>query len=204
MRLLYAPASPYARIVRVSLIETGLDTRVAKQAVTLYTPDSEVIPLNPVARVPTLELDDGTVLTEASLILAWIDAQHGGRKLLPRDGSDHWRTLSEMGTAWGLLDGIVTWSRALRPPEPQRAPKVIEWETLRVNRIADRLEQAVADGAYGGQAIDAAQIVLGSALGWVEPRHPVWAWRKGRPALSAWADRISARPSFQATIPPPL
>ena len=204
MRLLYVPASPFARIVRVALIETGLDTRVRKQTVDLYTPDSAVIPLNPVARVPTLELDDGTVLTESSLILAWIDAQHGGAPLLPRDGSDNWRILSEMGTAWGLMDGIVAWSRALRPPENERAPRVIAWESLRVNRIADRLEQAVGQGAYTRPALDAAQIVLGAALGWVEPRHPVWPWRQGRPNLSAWADRIHARPSFQATIPPPL
>ncbi|MBS0644871.1 MAG: glutathione S-transferase family protein [Proteobacteria bacterium] len=204
MRLLYAPASPFARIVRIALIETGLDSRVSKQAVDLYTPDSMVIPLNPVARVPTLELDDGTVLSESSLILAWVDAQHGARPLLPRDGSDGWRILSEMGTAWGLMDGIVAWARALRPPEPQRAPRVIEWETQRVNRIADRLEQAVGQGGYTRPAIDAAQIVLGTAFGWVEPRHPVWKWRESRPALSAWADRIHARPSFQATIPPPL
>ena len=203
MRLLYAPASPFARIVRIALIETGLDGRVTKQAVTLYTPESEVIPLNPVARVPTLELDDGTVLTECGLILSWVDAQHDGRPLLPRDGSDGWRTLSEMGTAWGLLDGIVAWARALRPPENERAPKVIEWETLRVNRIADRLDTEVAQGAFGGP-FNAAQIVLGAALGWVEPRHPVWNWRERRAALSAWADTIHARPSFQATVPPPL
>lgn len=204
MRLLYAAASPFARIVRIALLETGLHDGVTQQDVALYTPDSAVIPLNPVARVPTLELDDGTVLTESSLILAWIDARHDGRKLLPRDGSDGWRVLSEMGTAWGLMDGIVAWARALRPPENERAPRVIEWETLRGNRIADRLEQAVGQGAYTRPELDAAQIVLGTALGWVEPRHPVWKWREGRPALSAWADRIHAHPSFQATIPPPL
>ena len=133
-RLLYAPASPFARIARIALIETELDDRVSKQEVSLYTPDSVVIPLNPVARVPTLELDDGTVLTESSLILAWIDAEHAGAPLLPRDGADGWRVLSEMGTAWGLMDGIVAWARALRPPENERAPRVIEWETLRVKR----------------------------------------------------------------------
>jgi len=204
MRLLYAPASPFARIVRIALIETGLNKGVTTQEVSLYTPGSEVIPLNPVARVPTLELDDGTILTESGLILTWIDAQHSGRALLPRDGADGWRILAEMGTAWGLLDAIVAWARALRPPENERAPRVIEWETLRVNRIAGALEQRVAHGAYTRTSLDAAQIVLGAALGWVEPRHPVWAWRAGRPALSAWADAVHAHAAFQATIPPPL
>ena len=57
----------------------------------LYSPESDVLALNPVGRVPTLELDDGTILTESKLILDYIDALNPGPKLLPRDGSDGWR-----------------------------------------------------------------------------------------------------------------
>jgi hypothetical protein len=89
-----------------------------------------------------------------------------------------------MGQASGLLDGIVTWLRALLLPEPQRASEVIMRETERVNRAAHALEQAVINGAYAGP-INAASIVLGVALGLVEPRLPVWKWRARRPALSA-------------------
>jgi glutathione S-transferase len=156
--------------------------------------------LNPVGRVPTLELDDGTILTESKLILDYIDTLNAGPKLLPRDGSDGWRTLAEMGQALGLLEGIVTWLRALMPPEPQRAMELIARESTRVNRAADALERAVAQGAYAGR-INAAQIALGTALGLVEPRLPVWKWREGRPRLSDWYDAIAARPSFRATEP---
>ena len=203
MRLYYAPGSPFARIVRVALIETGLDANTEKQEVALYTPDSELLPINPVGRVPTFILDDGTRLTESLLILNYIDTRHSGPKLLPRDGSDNWRTLSQVGIAAGFLDGVVGWARATRPPENERSPRAIAWETARVNRVADELEAAVANGAYSG-TINAARIVLGCALGWIEPRLPVWKWREGRSALSAWSDAITATPSFQATLPPPL
>jgi glutathione S-transferase len=135
--------------------------------------------------------------------LDYIDALNPGPKLLPRDGSDGWRTLAEMGQVSGLLDGIIIWMRALRPPESQRAPEVIAWETARVNRAADALEIAVANGAYAGP-MNAARIILGVALGLIEPRLPVWKWREGRFGLSAWYDAIAARPSFQSTVPPPL
>ncbi len=202
MRLFYAPASPFARIVRVALLETGLDTLVRKQQVTLRDLASELLPHNPVGRVPTLELDDGTILTESLLILSYIDTLHAGRPLLPRDGSDRWRTLAEMGAAAGMLEGIVAWARELRRHENAQSPAVIALETTRVNRTADALERAVANGGYSGE-INAARIVLGCTLGWVDPRHPVWIWRIGRPALTAWFEAIVARPSFQATVPLP-
>jgi glutathione S-transferase len=203
MRLFYASASPFARMVRVALLETGLDPLVRKQEVTLRDPGSTLLPFNPVGRVPTLELNNGSILTESLLILNYLDTLHAGRPLLPRDGSDGWRTLADMGTAAGLLEGIVTWAREMRRPENERSPAVIALETTRVNRTADTLERSVANGAYAGP-INAARIVLGCALLWIEPRHPAWKWRDGRPALSAWSDTIAATPSFQATIPPPL
>jgi glutathione S-transferase len=206
MRLFYSAASPFARLVRIALQETGLNTHVSQQEITrvrLYSADSDVLAFNPIGRVPTLELDDGTILTESKLILDYIDAFNPGPKLLPRDGADGWRTLAEMGQASGLLDGIVTWLRFSALPEPQQASAVIARETTRVNRAADALEIAVARGAYTG-SMNAAQIVLGTALGLVEPRLPVWKWRQGRVRLSAWYDMIAARPSFQSTVPPPL
>jgi glutathione S-transferase len=191
-------------MIRVALLETGLASRVEMREVTLRDPQSGLLPFNPVGRVPTLQLDDGTVLTESLLILSHLDAIQAGTPLLPRDGSDKWRTLAEMGTAIGLLEGIVTWARMLRNPEHERARAVIALETTRVNRTADTLEKAVARGAYEGPAINAAHIALVCALGWIEPRHPAWIWREGRPLLSAWFDAIAATPSFLATAPPPL
>jgi glutathione S-transferase len=204
MHLLYSAGSPFARMVRIALLETGLDPRVTKQEITrarLYSSESEVLPVNPIGRVPTLELDDGTILTESKLILDYIDALNPGPKLLPRDGSDGWRILAEMGQASGLLEGIVTWLRASM--EPEHVSAIITRETTRVNRAADTLELAVANGAYAGP-INAAHIVLGTALGLVEPRLPTWQWRERRSALSAWYDAIAMRPSFQSTAPPSL
>jgi glutathione S-transferase len=206
MRLLYTAGSPFARLVRIALLETGLDASVTKQVLTrvrLYSQESDVLALSPVGRVPTLELDDGTILTESKLILDYIDARHAGPKLLPRDGSDGWRTLADMGQALGLLEGVTTWMRALMLPDALRPAESIARESTRVNRAADALELAIAHGAYAGR-INAAQIVLGTALGLVEPRLPVWKWREGRPHLSAWYDAIAARPSFRMTEPPAL
>lgn len=205
MHLMYTAGSPYARVVRIALLETGLDARVTGQELPrprLYSPESDVLAFNPIGRVPTLRLDDGTILSESKLILDYIDAQNPGPTLLPRDGSDGWRILAEAGQACGLLDGAVTWLRALSPPESQRDAAVIAREIARVNRAVAALGDAVDKGAYAGP-INVAQIMLGVAFGFADARLPAWEWRKGHPGLSGWYDSIAARPSFRATMPPP-
>ena len=205
MKLFYAVGSPYARIIRVVLRETGLDSRVPEQEVTLRDPNSGLLPFNPGGKVPTLQLDDGTILNESLLVLSYLDTQHGGRRLLPMDGSDGWRTLADTGRAIAFLDGISAWNRELR--FGLKAPGLIAIETARAVRVADGLERALGEGHYQGApngSIDAAQIVLGAALENAARRHKVWAWRPGRPLLSAFLDEIARRPSFATTVQPEI
>ncbi len=202
-RLFFSAGSPYARMIRIAVAELGLGDRITAEETTLRDPASTLLPYNPVGRVPCLVLQDGTVLTETGLILAWLDRHSGRPPLLPMDGADGWRGLAAYGRVTGLLDGIAVWNRELRRPVEERSPGVIALETLRANRVADVLEGEVAAGLHGGDGLDAGRLGLACALGYCERRHTVWAWRTGRPALSAWFDAFAARPAFQATIPPP-
>jgi glutathione S-transferase len=206
MKLFYAAGSPYARIIRVVLRETGLDRAVAEEEVTLRDPNSALLAFNPGGKVPTLQLDSGRVLNETLLVLFYLDTRHGGRPLLPMDGSDSWKALADTGRAMAFLDGVSVWNRELR--FGLKAPGVIALERARAERAADSFESALGEtalgeGAYGGP-IDAAQIVLGAALENTARRHKVWAWRPGRPRLSAFLDGVARRPSFTATVQPEL
>jgi glutathione S-transferase len=201
MKLFFVPASPYARIIRVALLERGLSDRVETEEVTLRDPASALLPYNSVGRVPTLRLDNGVVLTETLLILNHVETLHAGPPLLPRDGADGWATMARLGTVIGMLDGIAVWNRELRRPEHERSPAVLALETTRTARTMDALNGMVDLAVWNGP-IDASHIALGAALGYCERRHRTWPWRAGRSALSAWYDRIAATPSFQATIPP--
>lgn len=201
MKLFYVPASPYARIARVALLERDLDARVAKREVTLRDPASALLPYNPVGRVPTLQLDNGVVLSESMLILMHLDTLHADRKLLPLDGSDGWATMARFGMVIGMLDGIAVWNRELRRPENERAPAVLALETTRTGRTLDVLNGIVTGADWNGP-LDAAQIALMAALGYCERRHPAARWRDGRATLAAWYDQRAALPSFLATEPP--
>src|SRR5579864_6318096 len=177
MKLFYASGSPYARIARVVIRELGLEGRIEEIEVTLRDPNSLLLPYNPGGKVPTLQLDDSTILNESLLILTFLDTQHGGRKLLPMDESDGWKTLAALGRAYAFLDAVTVWNRELR--FGLKAPGVIGQERTRADRAADAFEQALDQGEFGGP-LDAAQIVLAAALENVARRHKVWEWRAGR------------------------
>ena len=195
--LFYSSGSPYARIIRMAVQESGLDHAVAQRETTLRDPAAPLLAHSPVGRVPALVLPDGTTLTETSLILGWLDRLGDQPPLLPTDAAG----LAVYGQVLGLLDGIAVWNRELRRPPEERSPSVIALETLRAGRIADALEVAVQAG--GVARLDAGYLALAAVLGYGERRHTVWSWREGRPGLAAWFTRAAAREAFQATLPPP-
>lgn len=60
MKLWYAPTAPFARKVRVAAHELGLAEKLQLVEVDPWS-DPRLRALNPLAKVPTLVLDDGEV-----------------------------------------------------------------------------------------------------------------------------------------------
>jgi maleylacetoacetate isomerase len=74
--------------VRIALNLKGLayerhEVHLVRDGGEHLTPDYRAI--NPQARVPALELDDGTILTQSPAILEWIEENHPEPPLLPVD-----------------------------------------------------------------------------------------------------------------------
>jgi glutathione S-transferase len=200
MQLFHSSGSPYARIARMAVLELGLEGRVAFTETTLRDPASSLLPHNPVGRVPSLVLADGTTVTETTPILMVLDSLVAPERRLLGDGADGWKRLAAYGRVLGMLDGIAVWNRELRRPVHERSPGVIALEETRAARIAAALQDDVARGVYAMP--DAGFLTLLAVLGYCERRHRVWPWREGLPTLAAWFDRASDRPSFTATMPP--
>src|SRR5690606_15569842 len=75
MKLYYAPASPYARKVRVAANRLGVNLELVQ--VNPLAVDNAYGQVNPVNRVPSLKLDDGTVLFDSPVICEYLDATYG-------------------------------------------------------------------------------------------------------------------------------
>ncbi len=203
MTLFHNPASPFVRKVRVLLIETGQQDRVVLQASlpTPIQPDQQVVQGNPVGKIPALRLADGSMLHDSRVILDYLDHQHVGNPLIPRDGSARWRRLTLASLADGIMDAavLVRYETAMRPVEKHWDL----WLDEQRNKIRRALAELEADAiAELTSHFDIAAISVACALGYLDFRHPDMQWRLDNPQLAAWYAKVSERPSMQQTQPP--
>ena len=203
MTLFHNPASPFVRKVRVLLAETGQQDRVSLHGCmpTPVQPDAQLVHDNPVGKIPALRLADGTVLHDSRVILDYLDYQHVGNPLIPRDGSARWRRLTLASMADGMMDAavLVRYETALRPPEKHWD----QWLEEQRNKIRRTLVELEADAiAELASHFDIASISVACALGYLDFRHPDLQWRDANPKLAAWYAEVSQRPSMLQTQPP--
>ncbi len=200
MKLYITETSPYARIVRVVLLEKGLGDRVEILVAQTRVSDSPYYSINPSGRVPYLIRDDDIALEESALICAYLDQLDEKPAFDPPDGEQAWEARRLEALARSLLDGLAVWGRELRRPWNERSPTILEHEAHRSVRMADLWALQIDHPLMRG-ALNMAQITLACALG-LEARSPHLRWRPGHPKLSAWFDAIATRLSLAATAPP--
>lgn len=202
MQLFSAAASPFVRKVLVLAHETGLIERLELEPVTIspISPDARLNAGNPVGKIPSLMLDDGSALYDSPVICEYLDSlDHDGPRMFP-GGEARWVALRRQALADGIMDAAVLcrYEAALRP-EPLRWDEWASNQQAKIFRALDALE-ADADGIAG--TIDVGTIAIGCALGYLDFRFADNDWRRGRPKLAAWYEGFAQRPSMQQTRPP--
>lgn len=202
MTLFHAPASPFVRKVRVLLHETGQTERVALHTLNLspVNPDAELNLGNPAGKIPALRLEDGTVLHDSRVILEYLDLQHVGNPLIPREGAARWRRLTLASLADAIMDAAVnTRYETFLRPEEKRWDAWIEAQQDKIRRGLAQLEaEHVAELT---SVFDVAAIGVACALGYIDLRMPDFGWRERQPQLAAWFAEVSQRESMLTTDP---
>jgi glutathione S-transferase len=200
VRLYHSPTSPFVRKVVVTLHETGLLDKVelVPAAGTPVEPGTLPLARNPLGKIPTLERDDGPALYDSRVITRYLDDLAGGR-LYPA-APPLWDPLTLEATADGLMEAavLVVYEGRTRPEERRHAPWVeAQWD--KIARGLDAVEARWMSHLAG--PLDAGQIGIGCALGYLDFRLADRGWRDGRPALAGWEARFAERPAMQATRP---
>lgn len=189
--------SPYSRRVAISLRVLGIpyehDTR------SVFGDFDSMRKTNPLGRIPSLVLDDGTVLIDSAAILDWIDESVGPeRALIPPSGPARREALQRIALANGAVDKIgggANYERLIRPRR-YRWPEWIERTTVQGQGALAALDALSWPSA---SPIDQAQITAGCALDYVRVTAPELLPPGRYPVLDALLERLRASPEFQAT-----
>ncbi len=97
--------SPYVRRAAISLRLLGIPFK--HRSLSVFRNFDEFQRINPLVKAPTLVLDDGSLLTESSLIIDWAQANSSRRALMPTDRTDYTRALRLVGIALAASEKSV-------------------------------------------------------------------------------------------------
>ncbi len=199
LKLIWAPASPFARKVRVMLAESGQEPQVelAEVLTSPTDPSPEIRAANPLAKIPALIRPDGPALYDSRVITRYLDAR-AGAGLYPEDRL--WETLTLEATGDAIMDaGVLMVYEGRCRPEDKQDRSWVEAQWGKIEGALDALENRWMSHLSG--PLDMGQIAVACALGYLDFRHDGRGWRKGRDALDDWFAVFAERASMQASRP---
>ena len=203
MKLVGRYMSPFTRRVAVSARTLGVEFEHVD--LSTMTDLDEVRRYNPMGRVPTAVLDDGTILVDSAAIVDWLDEQVAPeRRLVPASGVARRDVLQLVSWATGAGDkAVVVHYELTRRPEDKIFLPAVEGNVDQVRAAFGMLEEAAAGGGWlVGDRMTQADI---AAVVFLEFCEIVLAGRLDResyPALGALCARAHGEnPAFAGTSP---
>ncbi len=198
MKLFYSPASPYARKVRVVLAEKRIDCELV-----LISPPYPIAEHNPLGKVPTLLLDDGSSLYDSRVIVDFLDNVSPIARLIPDDHRDRAAVRRWEALADGVLDAALLVRQESQRPATGDGEEWIRRQMDKIERgltvISD--DMSVRQWCHG-ERYSLADIALGCCLGYLDFRRPGGTdWRARWPGLAPYHARLLERPAFGETVP---
>ena len=201
MKLLSSLASPYTRKVRVVLAEKKIECDLEPADVNPV--ENAVNPHNPLGKVPTLILDDGTAIYDSRVIVEFLDGKSPISRLIPEDLRDRIAVRRWEALADGVLDaGLLVRYESLRDKKEQSKG----WTDKQVARIQRGMAQLAADLGERpwchGERYSLADIAMGCCLGWLDFRKPGGVdWRGEYAPVARHYDKMMERPAIADTVP---
>lgn len=202
MQLHHSPTSPYVRkvVVTALLTKTFEDIQLVPASLTPLMPSAEVQRVNPLGKIPTLVLDDGTTLFDSPVICEYLDSLRKGVNLVPPTGEERWQVLRLNALADGLLEAAFAIRlESMRPEERRFAP----WIAAQQIKFDNALRALDSEAGTSLQKLSLGSIATGCALGWIDFRMPQVDWRSNQARLASWYQKFSAEWFMQQTKPPP-
>ena len=201
MKLLGGTISPYTRKVRIVLAEKKIDCDFDQ--VDVAPVDNPVNPHNPLGKVPTLLLDDGTALYDSRVIVDFLDSVSPISRLIPDPTRDRVAVRRWEALADGVLDaGLLVRYESLRDGKEQ-SQAWVDKQLARMKRGMAQIESELGERAWcHADRYSLADIALAACVGWLDFRKPGGVdWLKEYPAAAKHYAKLMERPAVADTQP---
>jgi glutathione S-transferase len=203
MKLFDGGRAPNPRRVKVFLAEKGITVPVEQVDLGKMAHKSpQYTAINPVQRVPALQLDDGTIISESIAICRYFEQLHPEPPLFGQGAKD--MALVEMWERrieFHLLGPISHVFRNSHPAmKEMEVPQVPAWAEANKPRVMDflaLLDRELKDRRYvAGDRYTVADITGMIAVDFMKPAKLMVPEQMSN--LKRWHDEVSARPSAKA------
>jgi glutathione S-transferase len=203
MKLYDGGRAPNPRRVRVYLAEKGIavpmeqvDLGAMAQKLPAYTA------INPLQRVPALELDDGTIITESIAICRYFEVLQPEPPLFGVGAKEAavvemWQRRVELHLFWPVTQVFRHSHPAMKAMEVPQVPDWAEANKPRVLEFLSLLDGELKDRRYiAGDRYSVADITGLVSIDFMKPAKLAVPDTLGN--LKRWHAEVSARPSAQA------
>lgn len=195
MKLYLNTTSPYARFVRVVALEKGLQPELVW--VDPWANDPALLAVNPALRVPALETEQGTCLSESLLIALHLEQAAATTQLLPLEHRE--QLLQLMGWGQGLMD--AAFNTVIARKHQGTAVDQTELGKRRLAAIMHTLQQLEHQAARLEQ-LHLGSLLVAVALDYLSFRLPEIQWQQDYPQLAARQQQLLQRSSLKTTAFP--
>jgi glutathione S-transferase len=197
MKLFLNTASPYARLIRMLVIEAALETETEFLLVDPWNVTDELLNVNPAAKIPALSLEDGTHLIESACIADYLIARSGMASLAPLAYPDALARLAILGLSRAAID--CSFGAVIQQRFASNSPLVDRWLGA-LPRIAQKIDRLYAERKPSPDC-DQGDLTVAVAFDYVDFRLPQVDWRKKNTHLVKRLSAITQRTSFKTTRP---
>ncbi len=203
MKLYDFPVAPNPRRVRVFLAEKGIvvPTEIVDLA-KLEQKGSAFTAINPLQRIPVLELDSGEVLSESVAICRYFEEFHPDPPLFGRDGLEKarvemWQRRAELEFFFPIALAFRHSHPAMKEMEKPQIGELVEPNRARAINFARFLDAELAKRPYlAGDFFSIADITAMVGADFARAARIVFP--EDIPHFARWRAEVSARPSASA------
>ena len=191
--------SPFVRRVAITMNCYGLSFE--RRVLSVFADFDEMLKVNPLGKVPVLELDNGELIFDSRLIIDYLDRLIPEKnRLVPSEPESRMQVLRVEAVALGLAE--KSYERGLEFARRNQDKIDIVWADRLKKQVVSALswlESQAPDPWFCGDKMTQADITGAVALTFLREKQQVRINQGDYPCLEALCNRCEALPVFKAS-----